>query len=86
LRGPSTPFAHSDAASGDRKQALAQCCRNPLAVTLSPSSNTIRALQTTFCGVFRSLTSRSNSSRSATLIEIRSIVLIGAGSQVRADL
>ena len=46
----------------------------------------IRALQTTFCGVFRSRTSRSNRARSAPPIEIRSIFLIGADSQVRADL
>jgi hypothetical protein len=59
-----------------------------IASALSPSlaSNTIRARQTTFCGVFRSRTSRSNRSRSAALIEIRSIFLIGADSQVRADL
>src|SRR5262249_45456577 len=41
---------------------------------------------TTSCGAFRSLTNRSNRSRSATLIEICSIFLIGADSQVRADL
>ena len=43
-------------------------------------------LQTPFYGVLRSLTRRSNRSRSAALIEIRSIFLIGADSQVRADL
>src|SRR5207248_4177915 len=59
-----------------------------IAVAVKPSlaNNTIRALQTTFCGVFRSRTSRSNRSRSDMLIEIRSIFLIGADSQVRADL
>jgi len=56
------------------------------AVRPSLASSTIRALQTTFCGVFRSRTSRSNRSRSAAVIEIRSIFLIGADSQVRADL
>jgi hypothetical protein len=49
------------------------------------ASNTIRALQTTFCGVFRSRTSRFNRSRSAALIEIRSILLIDADLQVRAE-
>jgi hypothetical protein len=44
------------------------------------ANNTIRALQTTFCSVFRSLTGRPNRSRSAALIEIRSIFLIGADS------
>ncbi len=56
------------------------------AVKPSPAKSTIRALQTTFWGVFRSRTSRSNLSRSAALIEICSIFLIGAESQVRADL
>jgi hypothetical protein len=37
-------------------------------------------------GVFRSRTSRSSRSRSAVLIEICSIFLIGADSQVRANL
>jgi hypothetical protein len=46
----------------------------------------LRALQTTFWGEFRSHTSRSNLSRSAALIEICSIFLIGAESQVCADL
>jgi hypothetical protein len=36
--------------------------------------------------VLRSWTSLSNRSRSAALIEMRSIFLIGAESQVRADL
>jgi hypothetical protein len=36
--------------------------------------------------VFRSRISRSNRSRSVALISIRSIFLIGADSQVRADL
>jgi hypothetical protein len=58
----------------------------PSAVSPSLANNTIRALQTTFWGVFRSRTSRSNRSRSATPIEIRSIFRIGADSQVRADL
>jgi hypothetical protein len=58
----------------------------PADVSPSLANNTIRALQTTFCGVFRSRTSRSNRSRSAALIEMRSIFLIGADSQVRADL
>src|SRR6185295_5919293 len=40
----------------------------------------------TFCGVFRPRARRSNRSRSAAPIEIRSIFLIGADSQVRADL
>jgi hypothetical protein len=52
----------------------------------SKTRNTIRALQTTLCGVFRSRTSRSNRSRSATLIEIRTIFLVRADSQVRAPL
>jgi hypothetical protein len=56
------------------------------AVRPSLANNTIRTLQTTFCGVFRSRTSRSNRSRSAALIEICSIFLIGADSQLRADL
>src|SRR5437763_16428236 len=50
------------------------------------ASNTICALQTIFCGMFRSRTSRSNRSRSAALIEIRSIFPIGADSQVCVDL
>jgi hypothetical protein len=58
----------------------------PSAVSPSLACNTIRALQTTFCGVFRSRTNRSNRSRSAALIKICSIFLIGAESQVRADL
>src|ERR1700756_194868 len=45
------------------------------AVNPSLASNTIRALQTTFCGVFRSRTSRSNRSRSTALTAIRSIFL-----------
>jgi hypothetical protein len=45
-----------------------------------------RALQTTFWGVLRSRTSRSNRSRSAALIEICSIFLIRAESQVCTDL
>jgi hypothetical protein len=52
----------------------------------SPANRTIRARQTTFCGVLRSRISRSSRSRSAALIKIRSIFLIGADSQVRADL
>jgi len=56
------------------------------AVNPWPAKSTIRARQTTFWGVFRSRTSRSNRSRSAALIEICSIFLIGADSQVRADL
>jgi len=56
------------------------------AVNPSLASSTMRALQTTFWGVFRSRTSRSNRSRSAALIDIRSIFLIGADSQVRANL
>ena len=53
----------------------------PSAVNPSPARNMICARQTTFCGVFRSRTSRSNPSRSATLI-----FLIGANSPVCADL
>jgi hypothetical protein len=55
-----------------------------LAGLISPSlaKSTIRALQTTFWGVFRLRTSPSNPSRSALLIEIRSIVLISPDSQV----
>lgn len=56
------------------------------AVSLSLASSTIRALQTTFCGVLLSRTSRSNRSRSTVLIAICSIFLVGADSQVRADL
>jgi hypothetical protein len=56
------------------------------AVNPSLANSTIRARQTTFWGVFRSRTSRSSRSRSAVLIEIRSIVLIGPNSQVCADL
>jgi hypothetical protein len=52
------------------------------AVSPSLAKSTIRALQTTFWGVFRFRTSPSNPSRSALLIEIRSIVLIGPDSQV----
>jgi hypothetical protein len=52
----------------------------------SLAKSTIRALQTTFWGVFRSRISRSNRSRSGALIEICSIFLIGADSQVRANL
>jgi len=52
----------------------------------SLASSTIRALQTTFCGVFRSRTSRSNRSRPVMLIAICSIFLIGTDSQLRADL
>jgi len=43
---------------------------------------TILARHTTLCGVFRSRTRRSKRSRSASLIDIRSIFLIGADSQV----
>jgi hypothetical protein len=68
-----TLVSHHRRRNGDRSQA-------------SPANSTIRARQTTFCGVFRSRISRSNSSRSAALIEIRSIFLIGADSQLRADL
>jgi len=58
-----------------------------IAVAVMPSlaRSTIRARQTTFCGVFRSRTSRSIRSPSAGLTEIRSIFRIPAGSQVRAD-
>jgi len=48
---PSTPFTNSGGAS--REQALANRRRNRLPVSPSPASNTIRARQTTFCGVFR---------------------------------
>jgi hypothetical protein len=58
----------------------------PIACSPSAANNTIRARQTTFCGVFRSRTNRGNRSQSASLIEIRSIFLIRADSQVRADL
>ena len=51
-----------------------------------PAVRTIRARQTTFCGVLRSRISRPSRSRSAAPIEIRSIFLIRADSQVRADL
>jgi hypothetical protein len=59
-----------------------------IASAISPSlaKSTIRARQTNFCGVFRSRTNRSSRSRSASLIEIRSIFRIGADSQVQADL
>jgi hypothetical protein len=56
------------------------------AVKPSLASSTIRARQTAFCGVLRSLTSRSSRSRSATLVEICSVFRIGADLQVRADL
>jgi hypothetical protein len=46
----------------------------------------MRARHTTFCGVFRSRTSRSIRSRSAALTEIRSIFRIGADSLICADL
>lgn len=55
-------------------------------VSPSAANNTIRARQTTFCGVFRSRTNRSNHPRSASLTEIRSIFLIPADSQVCVDL
>jgi hypothetical protein len=54
----------------------------PSAVNPSLANSTIRALQTIFWGVFRSWTSRTNRSRSAPLIKIRSIFLIGTESQV----
>jgi hypothetical protein len=57
-----------------------------VAVKPSPTNGMIRALKTTFWGVFRPRTNRSCRSRSAALIEIRSIFLIGADSQVCADL
>jgi hypothetical protein len=57
-----------------------------VAVKPSLANNTIRARQTTFCGVFWSRISRSNRSRSPSLTEIRSIFLINADSQVRVDL
>jgi len=56
------------------------------AVSPSLAMSTIRARQTNFRGVFRSRTSSSSRSRSASLIEIRSIVRIGPDSQVQADL
>jgi hypothetical protein len=56
------------------------------AVNLSAANSTIRARQTTFCGVFRSRTNCSNRSRSAALIEICSIFLIRADSHVCATL
>ena len=46
----------------------------------------IDSLEVRVCGVFRSQTSRSSRSRSASLIDIRSIFRIGADSQVQADL
>ncbi|KRR02322.1 hypothetical protein CQ10_18995 [Bradyrhizobium valentinum] len=52
------------------------------AVSPSLAKSTIRALQTTFWSVFRFRDQHSNPSRSALLIEIRSIVLIGPDSQV----
>ncbi len=58
----------------------------PSAVSPAPASNTIRARQTTFCGVFRSRTSRCNRSSSAALGAIRSIFLIGADPQVHTNL
>jgi hypothetical protein len=57
-----------------------------LVAEMSHRRDKMRTGQATFCGVFRSRTSRSNRSRSAVLIEICSIFLIGADSQVRADL
>jgi hypothetical protein len=81
------PLRHGAAAPAtDRQQALVHSRRNPSAVSPSLANNTIRALQTAFCAVFRSRTNRSNRSRSAALIPISSIFLIGADAQVRADL
>jgi len=65
---------------------LSTAAETAIAVKPSLANSTIRALQTTFWGVFRSRTNRSNRSRSAALIEICSIFLIDADSQVRADL
>jgi hypothetical protein len=56
------------------------------AVKPSLANSTTRARQITFRGVLRSPANRSSRSRSAALIEIRSIFLIGADSQVRTDL
>jgi hypothetical protein len=84
---PSTPFATK---RWRQRRTVSRLLLTAAAIAsaISPSlaSSTIRALQTTFCGVFRSRTSRSNRSRSAALIAICSIFLIGADSQVRADL
>jgi hypothetical protein len=60
--------------------------RHVLPKSPPPSAHRRRALQTTFCGVFRSRTNRSNRSRSAALTEICSIFLIGVDSQIRVDL
>jgi hypothetical protein len=87
FNSPSTPFA-----AYRRRQRRTVSGLLPtdaaIASAVNPSlaSSTICALQTTFWGVFRSRTSRSNRSRSDALTDIRSIFLISANSQVRADL
>ena len=87
LQQPVHPLGHVAAApAANGEHALAHRRRNRLRRQPSPANSTIRALQTTFCGVFRSRTSRSSRSQSAVLIDIRSIFFIGADSQVRADL
>jgi hypothetical protein len=88
FNSPSIPFATKRRRRQRRtvSRLWSAAAAIPSAVNPSLASNTIRALQTTFCGVFRSRTNRSNRSRSDALIPICSIFLIDADSQVRADL
>src|SRR6478672_5805819 len=87
---PSTdrPFPLPRSGGASDGLSAGSCPQPPQSPPVRPSlaSNTIRALQTAFCGVFRSRTNRSNRSRSAALIPIRSIFLMGADLQVRPDL
>ena len=79
---PRNPPPDTAAPPRSRSNAAA----SPPPASSPPASTTSPALQPTFCGVFRSRTSRSNRSRSAAPIKIRSIFLIAADLHVRADL
>jgi len=83
LQKPLHPPGHiapAPTAHGQRLLPIAVAIAS--AINPSLASSTIRALQTTFWGKFRLRASRSNRSRSALRIKIRSIVLIGPDSQV----
>ena len=87
LQQPVDPLGHvATAPATHRQQALAHRRRNLDRRRPSAANSTMRARQTTFCGVLRSRTSRSSRPRSVSLTEIRSIFLIGADLQVWTDL